>query len=106
MTSDQQERLRDDVEARQRNILPHDQLRNTAGVDAFLWRGDPNATKVQRTALIVFGLLFLAAAVAFFGIAMERHLVLGGFMSLLWLALAIRLFRMRVCTRPAEMMIR
>src|SRR5579875_3491740 len=93
MTSDPQQPLHEDVEARQRNILPHDQLRNATGVDAFLWRGDPNASRVQRAGMIVFGSFFFVVFVGFLGIAIENHSVLWGLMSLVWLVVAARLFR-------------
>ena len=93
MVADPEERLQHELEDRQRNVLPHDQLRNSRGVDAFLWRGDPNATKVQRAGIVVFASFFLIAFIEFLGIAFESHSFLCGFISLMWFALALRLFR-------------
>lgn len=53
------EQIREDIEARQRATLWPDTFRNGAIVDAFLWKGDPNAKSVQRIGLIVFALFFL-----------------------------------------------
>jgi len=36
-----------EIEARQRNTVWPDTLRNGALVDAFVWRGSPNATYIQ-----------------------------------------------------------
>jgi hypothetical protein len=93
MTSDEQEHLREDVVARQRNVVPHDQLRNGVGVDALLWRGNPKASRVQRAGMIVFASFFLATFVGFFAVAIESHSVLWGLMSLVWLVVAGRFFR-------------
>jgi|SRR6185312_3937420 hypothetical protein len=93
MISDPQESLREEVEARQRNTQPHDQLRNGVGVDALLWKGDPNATKLQRAGIAMFGSFFLAAAVAFLGMAWEANSILLGVVSVAFLLVSIRLFR-------------
>lgn len=45
--------IREDVEARQRNTVWPDTFRNSAIIDAFLWKGDPNAKPVQRIGLII-----------------------------------------------------
>lgn len=52
-----------EIEARQRNTVWPDTLRNGALVDAFVWRGSPNATYIQRIGTALFGLLFLCPAV-------------------------------------------
>lgn len=55
------------MEAWQRNTLWPDTLRNGALVDAFLWKGSPNATPIQRIGIALFGLLFLCPAVLLVG---------------------------------------
>ena len=91
MIPDPQERLRKDIEARQRNVFLEDQIRNGLSVDAFLWRGDPKATRVQRVALLLFGLVFLAGFVMLISAAVERHTIFGGLVSLLILTISLRL---------------
>ena len=55
------------IEARQRNIVWPDTLRNGALVDAFLWKGSPDATPTQRIGIALFGFLFLCPAVLLVG---------------------------------------
>ena len=52
-----------EIETRQRNTVWPDTLRNGSLVDAFVWRGSPNATYIQRIGTALFGLLFLCPAV-------------------------------------------
>ncbi len=51
--------IREDVEERQRGILVPDLIRSGRSVDEFMWKGDPNASLVQRIGLLVFGMFFL-----------------------------------------------
>jgi hypothetical protein len=41
---------------RQRNIVFPDTVRNARSVDAFLWKGSPNPTRVQQIGAWLFGL--------------------------------------------------
>ena len=59
----------DEIEANQKNILWNDTVRNGRGVDAFLWKGSPDATLVQRVGAWLFGLTFLGFGVVFLTIA-------------------------------------
>ena len=52
-----------EIEDRQKNTLWPDTLRNSALVDAFLWRGSRNATPIQRIGIFLSGLLFVSPAV-------------------------------------------
>jgi hypothetical protein len=53
------DQIREDIEAKQRNTLWPDTFRNSAIIDAFLWKGDPNAKPVQRIGLIILALFSL-----------------------------------------------
>jgi hypothetical protein len=53
----------DEVESRQRNILPPDSIRNGAAVEGFLVLGDRRFTPVQRAGAIILGVLFCAPGV-------------------------------------------
>ena len=59
----------DESSARQRNIVFPDTARNARSVDAFLWKGSPNPTLVQRTGAWLFGLNFIGLGLAFVGAA-------------------------------------
>lgn len=54
-----------EIEARQRNILWPDTLGNSALVDAFLWKGSPDATRVQRIGMALIGLMYSGPGVLF-----------------------------------------
>ncbi|MFZ0338010.1 MAG: hypothetical protein WAL45_08260 [Terracidiphilus sp.] len=72
------DRLREDLEERQRATVWPDTLRSGRSVDEFLWKGDPKATLVQRAGLLVFGAFwfFLFAVMVAVAVrsAMERDL--------------------------------
>ena len=55
----------DDVRTRQRNIVFPDTLRGGRSVDAFLWKGSPNPSLVQRIAARVLGFLFVISGLMF-----------------------------------------
>jgi membrane associated rhomboid family serine protease len=64
------ERIRKDVEERQRGILVPNLIRSGRSVDEFMWKGDPKASLVQRIGLLIFGLMFLVLfAIAVFILA-------------------------------------
>lgn len=84
-------KLRDEVEAAQRNIVWPDTMRNGRLMDALLWRGSPEATTVQRVGIAVFGLLFLSMGLFFiFSLAPELHSVLIAVFGVLASGLGIR----------------
>ena len=64
------DRFIEGIRARQRNIVFPDTVRNARSVDAFLWKGSPNPTLVQRIGAWMFGLSFtgVGAALCFLGI--------------------------------------
>jgi hypothetical protein len=47
------EKVRAEIEAKQKSTLWEDGLRNGKSVDEFLWKGDLQAKPVQRAGLVV-----------------------------------------------------
>lgn len=91
-------KLSSDIKARQRNILWPDTLRNGALVDAFAWRGSPNASCIQRIGTALFGLLFLCPAILLmrFGVLEKGPALFRLLMFLLalpWIAIGCKLLR-------------
>ena len=90
----------DDIQARQRNTVWPDTLRNGRTVDSFIWNGSPDATPVQRVGIAIFGVAFLVISLLFMflanltasksGLVASLSFVLVGFA---FLALAFRIFR-------------
>jgi hypothetical protein len=60
-----QDRLREEVELKQRNTVWPDTLRNALSVDEYLWKGNPKAPLVQRIGAVIWGVSFLVATVVF-----------------------------------------
>jgi hypothetical protein len=60
----QDERLIEEIEAKQRNTVWPDTLENGRSVDAFLWKGSADAPLVQRIGAWIFGFTFMLLAVA------------------------------------------
>jgi hypothetical protein len=87
-----------EIEARQRSTAGPDTLRNGALVDAFLWKGSPNATPIQRIGTGLLGLLFLCPAILLmrFGFFESGPAVFRTLMFLLalpWAAISCKLLR-------------
>jgi len=59
----------DEIRQKQRNIVFPDTVRNARSVDAFLWRGSPNPTMVQRIGAWLFGLTLIGGGVLFLDLA-------------------------------------
>jgi hypothetical protein len=59
------------MQAKQRNVVWPDTLRNGRSVDAFFWKGSPTAPFVQRLGAFLFGLGFLSLGAALLGSALE-----------------------------------
>src|SRR5882762_6834178 len=91
----------DETRASQQNIVFPDTVRNGRSVDAFLWRGSPNPTPVQRIGAWMFGLVFMVCGVESFVIAVKERVedgfsidvVMMVFISLLFALLGLRTFR-------------
>ena len=98
------ERVREEIEAKQRATVWPDTIRNGVSVDAFLWKGDPHAKPVQRAGLIVFGLAFLLLAATIASIPFEKGFADGWFidslMALFALLISLRLFRNALLRSP------
>jgi hypothetical protein len=71
--SSRQNRIIEEVKAKQRNTVFPDTVRNSRNVDAFLWKGSPDAPLVQRVGAWIFGLFFLLCGVTCLGLALKSH---------------------------------
>ncbi len=76
-----QERLLEEIEAKQRNTVWPDPLRNTRDVDVFLWKGSPDAPLVQRIGAWMFGIAFILCGVGFLAVAYEKQSLAFGILS-------------------------
>jgi hypothetical protein len=65
--------LIEETKARQRNIVFPNTVRNSRNVDAFLWRGSPDAPLVQRMGAWIFGIFFILCGVCFLEFAREKR---------------------------------
>jgi hypothetical protein len=66
-------RMLDDIRARQRNTVWPDTLRNGRTVDAFLWKGSPHATIIQRVGIVVFASWSVIAGLFFSSLAHDVY---------------------------------
>ena len=62
----------EEMDSRQRNILWPEATRNASLVDRFLWKGNPNATLVQRAGAWMFGMAFAVMGLTIIGLAYEE----------------------------------
>jgi hypothetical protein len=92
------ERTREETEARQRDAFWAHGFGGSYRVVAFLWRGDPKATPVQRAGLAFFALIsffatiYMASSVAYGDRPWDERIV-GAIALLAPLLISIRLFR-------------
>lgn len=96
------DRIREDVEERQKAILWEDSLKGGRSVDAFLWKGDPKARLVQRIGLVVFAVAFLLISLACASIPFQKRFEdvwSIEFFALLPFLVSMRLLR-NACLRP------
>ncbi|HKF48564.1 MAG TPA: hypothetical protein VKB38_14495 [Terracidiphilus sp.] len=91
------EQVRAQIDAKQKAILWDDARKGGAAVDAFFWKGDPNARPIQRAGLIVFAMAFLLFSLAIASIPFEKHFEDGWSVDFLMaagaLAISARLIR-------------
>jgi hypothetical protein len=87
-----QERLVEEIEAKQRNIDWPDAMKNSSSVDEFLWKGSPDAPLVQRMGAWIFGLTFMLMGLCLFDIAYEKQDRACGIFSLLPFFLGVKVF--------------
>lgn len=90
------EEIRRDIEARQRATVWPDTLRNGATIDAFLWKGDPNAKHVQRIGLVVFAFFFLLIGIFLASIPFQKNFEDGSNIVFI-VALPLLLLSVRLC---------
>ena len=92
MRTPNQHKVISEIRAKQRNIVFPDTLRNSRGVDEYLWKGSPNATRVQRVASWMFGCFFILAGVAFVDVAFEKQDWPSGVFSICWFLVGGKVF--------------
>ena len=89
------EQIREDIGARQKAVLWEDARRGGTSVDAFLWKGDPNAKPIQRIGLVVFAFAFLLFAITIASIPFQKKFEDGWSIDFL-MALLASLVSMRL----------
>jgi hypothetical protein len=87
-----QQKIIEDIKAKQKNLVFPDTLRNSRSVDEFLWKGSPNAPLVQRVAAWMFGLFFVLAGVAFLDVSYQKHYLIFGVLSIGWFLVGGKVF--------------
>ena len=84
-----------EIQAHQRSTIWPDTLRNSVLVDAFVWKGSPTATPVQRIGTALFGMLLSCPALLLIGFGFsESNVFLRTFMLLCaipWIVIGCRL---------------
>jgi hypothetical protein len=97
MKSRQRSEFLEDVQARQRNTVWPDTLRNGRTVDGFLWKGSPHATTVQRVGIAIFAVCFLAEGFLFVYMAASETgsgaSLIPALFALFWVLIGYRLLR-------------
>ena len=86
----------DEMKGKQRNIVFPDTVRNQRGMYAFLWRGSPHPTLVQRIAAGILGLFFLAQGIAAFSAAARANKATSWISALVavpWILIAAKILR-------------
>jgi hypothetical protein len=83
--------LHTEVQARQRNTTWPDAMVNSKSVDELIFKGSPKATKVQRVGIAIIGGTYLLAGLGIMMIASEQHSRISGFVSIVALAVGIRI---------------
>jgi hypothetical protein len=68
----------DEIDASQPNVVLPDLVGDARSVDAFLWKGSPNPTRVQRTAARILGVVEMGLGLEIFALAV-RDRVRDGF---------------------------
>ena len=101
------EKFIDETRDAQRNIVFPDTVRNARSVDAFLWKGSPSPTLVQRIAAWMIGLTFIVAGVTLLPLAAQFRDqtswiagLIDAMVNLLIILGGIRIFRNGFPRRP------
>ena len=87
-----QDQAIEEVSAKQRNTVWPDTIRNSSSVDAFLWKGSPDAPLIQRIGAWIFGVTFILVRFGWLDAAYERHWPVFGVLSLVWIAVGGKVF--------------
>jgi hypothetical protein len=87
-----QERLVEEIEAKQRNTLWPDTMKNSSSVDEFLWKGSPDALLVQRMGAWIFGLLFILVGIGWLLVAIQKQYWVVGVLSIFWFFIGGKIF--------------
>lgn len=73
---DKLQRMMDELEAKQQNILWPQSLKNGRNVNTFLWKGAEKPTASMRLGAFLIGTVYLIAAVSFCAVAAESGSIL------------------------------
>lgn len=92
MGNSNQDRFVEEIEAKQRNTVWPDTMKNGRSVDEFLWKGSPDAPLVQRMGAWIFGMFFMLGGSAWFDAAYEKHDRVLGVISLLPFFIGVKVF--------------
>jgi len=104
--STKQDQLIEEVRSKQRNTVWPDAMGNSGSVDAFLWKGSPNAPLVQRIGAWIFGLTFILGGLLWVDVSYEKHDFVFGALSIVWFAVGGKVFlngfRRRKVEKPSD----
>jgi hypothetical protein len=104
--STKQDRAIEEIRAKQRSTVWPDAMRNSRSVDAFLWKGSPDAPLVQRIGAWIFGLTFILCGLGWVSVAYEKGDFVFGALSIVWFALGGKVFlngfRRRKVEKPSD----
>jgi hypothetical protein len=87
-----QEKIIEEVKAKQRNTLWPETMTSGRAVSEFLWRGNPDATIFQRIGAWIFGLFFILISLANADTAYEDHSWLGAVFSIICFLIGGKIF--------------
>jgi hypothetical protein len=87
---DKLQRMMDDLDAKQRNILWLQSLKNGRNVDAFLWKGAEKPTASMRIGAFLLGTIYLISALAICYASAEGGSIFGVLVSFGFLYLGAR----------------
>jgi hypothetical protein len=88
-----QDQAIEEVRDKQRNTVWPDTIRNSRSVDAFLWKGSPDAPLVQLAGAWIFGVFFILCGLAWLVAAYVRDSWVVAVLSILWFYVGGRVFR-------------
>jgi hypothetical protein len=80
----------EELDQRQRNLLPPDLISNGGSVDDIFWNGPKGKSKIQRAGMAVFGSALLLISFAFVLMGLDQHLYSAFLFAVLIAAVGIR----------------